>query len=388
MGDIVLTTASGRPTLADVLPDCVAALSGVENGLNLPRVDHVVVVLVDGLGAAQLRARVGHARRMTRGWAKRDTAFTFPSTTVSGITTLTTGERAGCHGMLAYSVYDRGAGIVRNQLSGWGPGMEPASWQPRPTVFERVRDGDARIRCSVVGSAEYEYSGLTQASLRGAEYVPADGIDVKFARTLDVLAQGGPSLTYTYVAELDQTGHAVGWESGDWLARLEELDSAVGRFLDRLPPRTGVLITADHGMLDIPVERQIEIDLDGPLGEGVDVVAGEPRLRHLYLADRFADENARRAHAELLVRRWREAEGNRATILTGENAIAAGWYGEWVSEAARSRIGDVIVAATKLVTYYPAGASGPGRGVIGQHGSISAEETIVPLIRHGAFARE
>ncbi|MDQ4138163.1 MAG: alkaline phosphatase family protein, partial [Actinomycetota bacterium] len=51
-----------RASLADVLPGCLAAISGDESALRLPPVRAAVVVLVDGLGAAALRARAGHAR--------------------------------------------------------------------------------------------------------------------------------------------------------------------------------------------------------------------------------------------------------------------------------------------------------------------------------------
>lgn len=377
---MLLSAASGRPTPADVLPNCLAALRGEPGPLGLGPARTAIVLLVDGLGASMLRARSGHARHLTRDWGKRHTAFSFPSTTVAGITSLTTAQPAGAHGLCAYQLYDRAAGELRNQLSGWGDGMDPSTWQLQRTVFEGLADAGGP-QPVVVGMADYAESGFTAASLRGAAYVPAGTIADRIEATL-ALAEQDSRLIYVYVAELDQAGHKHGWESDAWLARLEEADAAVADLEAGLPSDVGLLVTADHGMIDIAPERQIDVPAESPLLEGVIAVAGEPRLRHLALAD-----EATPSDAAALAARWNETEGRRAIALTREEAIAARWYGEpdRVHPAAARRLGDVIVAATKGVTYYGEWMQGAMRALVGQHGSISPEETIVPLIRKGAF---
>lgn len=383
MPTMLMSAAAGRPTLADVLPNCRRSIAGERGDLGLPAARAAIVMLVDGLGASMLRTRAGHARHFMRGWAKKHTAFSFPSTTVAGVTTLTTASAAGEHGLCGYSLYDRAEHVVRNQLHGWGPGMDPATWQLRPTVFESLRD-EGRVRPVVVGMADYENSGLTHASLRGADYLVGDSMADRVDRALDAV-ETGHSLVYLYIAELDQAGHKFGWQSDRWLERLEEADAALAALESALPSDVGLIVTADHGMIDVPGDRQIDIAADSPLLEGVVAMAGEPRLRHLALED-----DATAADAAALAARWNDAEGARAIALTRDEALEAGWYGEraHVHPAAASRIGDVIVAATKSVTYYADWMQGGLRGVIGQHGSVSPEETIVPLIRKGAFAIE
>ena len=381
---MLLSAAAGRPSIADVLPNCLASLEGRPGTLELPPVRSAIVLLVDGLGASMLRSRAGHARHLVREWPKRHTAHSFPSTTVAGITSLTTGSPAGAHGLIGYSVFDRAHGLVRNQLSGWGEAMDTATWQLRPTLFEQLADGP--IEPVVVGMPAYATSGLTAASLRGARYVSAESLEDRVDAALDEV-QRERRLVYLYVAELDQAGHRSGWESDDWLARLEELDGAVAALEAGLPDDVGLLITADHGMVDVPRHRQLDLAPESPLLEGVVAVAGEPRLRHLMLDDVASNDPQERA-ATGLVERWRDSEGARMVAATRREAIEAGWYGrpEDVSALAAARIGDVVIAATKLVTYYGDWMQGGPRGVIGQHGSITPEETIVPLIRRGAFA--
>lgn len=93
MSSMLFSAASGRPTLSDVLPNSLTSLRGETGALGLPEARSIVVMLVDGLGASMLRSRTGHARHLTADWRKKDTAFSFPSTTVAGITSLTTATR-------------------------------------------------------------------------------------------------------------------------------------------------------------------------------------------------------------------------------------------------------------------------------------------------------
>ena len=63
-------------------------------------------------------------------------------------------------------------------------------------------------------------------------------------------------------------------------------------------------------------------------------------------------------------------------------------YG-WDVPAARIRpIGDVLVAARAAVAYYDDRVRDKGaQNMVGQHGSLTPEERMVPLLRLGAFAQ-
>ncbi len=371
---------STRVSLAAVLPSCLAALRGEGNGeenlLGLPRVDHAVVIVVDGLGAFPLRARAGHARTLAAGLGKATTIDAgFPTTTAAALTTLTTGTMPGVHGMVAYRARDIANDRIVNQLNGWDAGMDPLTWQRSRTLFERAAEEGVAARA--IALPKYEGSGFTAAVLRGAEYVPGRTMADRFAAAEEVLATRGPSLTYLYVAELDQLAHARGWESAEWTEALEALDALVAAFVARLGPRTVVLLTADHGVLDVPESGHLLFDTVPELVEGVAAIGGEPRLLHLYLEDPAA--------ADALAGRWRASEGDRAWIATRAEATEAGWFGPVVDPEVAPRIGDVLVAARKRVAYYDSrDPLRTGRNMVGQHGSLTPEETRVPLLRFGA----
>lgn len=365
------------PSLADVLTGAFAAMIGEQHRLDLAPVRSAAVILVDGLGMSALQRRAGHARRLLTAMPASGGVIEsgFPTTTASALATLTTGRSAGEHGIVGYSAIDRAGDRVVNQLTGWDAGMSPTQWQPLETVFERAA---ARgIDAVVVGAERYRDTGFTEAVLRGARFAPQQSMADRVAAGVALLRSAEQRLVYIYLPELDKAGHSDGVESAHWTTRLEQLDAALGALDAQLPADTGVLLTADHGMLDVPPQRRLLIAADDPLWQGIRHVAGEPRCLHLGLDD---PEQATQVRD-----RWLEAEGGRAWVVTRDEAVAAQWFGT-VSAAALPRIGDVIVAARAQVAYYDArGATPRSLAMVGQHGSFSPDEMRVPLARWGAF---
>ena len=369
------------PNLTDVLSSSFHAISGEANRLSLPRVRHAVVLLVDGMGAHNLKARLGHARVLAGAFSKASVIQSgFPTTTAAAIAGLTTGKRSGQHGLVGYSALDPVNDRVLHQLSGWDALTDPAVWQRMPTIFERASEHGFTVVS--VGSARYRTSGFTKAVLRGARYIAANSLADRIHAAVEVgHSSATPSLTYVYAPELDMAGHANGWQSPQWTHALESLDAALAGVVPSLASDQGLLVTADHGMIDIPRESHVLFDSQPELLEGIAHIAGEPRCLQLHF-EAGLETDLRAA----VLDRWRESESGRAWVASRDEAIAAGWFGE-VDPEVRPRIGDIVVAARKAIAYYDSReAQAKGRNMIGQHGSWSDEELRVPLLRYGAFA--
>lgn len=374
-------TKSHRFSLADVVPSSLASLEGRSNQLSLPPVSKAVVLLVDGLGATALAARGGHARTLAPLLnAKSTIGSRFPTTTASALATLTTGETPGIHGLVGYSVLDAANDRVVNQLNGWDDRLTPATWQRVPTLFETA--ADAGIPSFVVATERHRISGFTQAVLRGAEYRGAASVAARLAAARQILDEVDRGLVYVYVAELDQAGHSHGWQSPLWTSILENLDGAVDQFAATLRRDEGLLITADHGVIDVPPTSHVLFDTSPGLVDGIRFVAGEPRALQLHF-----EPDASVSHRESVVQRWREVEGSRSWVVGRAEAIDSGWFGPVVHPDVVPRIGDIIVATRKAIAYYDSRVlTHTGRSMIGQHGSWTVEETSVPLLRFGAYA--
>lgn len=360
-------------SVVGVADDLFAALRG-ESPV-LPRAESVVLVVIDGLGAISLRGHTGHARALTVGMTKKDVAQSvFPSTTAAALTSIVTGVWPGEHGLVGYRVLDASRDVLVNQLSGWETdGIDPLTWQSAPTIFERA--GDSGHASFAVGFVGYAHSGFTKATLRGAEFVAATTAGSRIEAAYE-LAQAHPgSLVYCYLPEVDKAGHKHGIASREWVAALEDVDGALSM---RVPPGVGVLVTSDHGMVDVVPNRQVVLEEEHL--EGIRHVGGEPRMLHAYL-EPDADS------AAVTARLQGDLEG-LADVVTRDEAVRGGLFGPTVTAAASSRIGDVLVIARGTWAVYDGTAADQrGRGMVGQHGALTPEERQVPLIRLGAFAR-
>ena len=374
MSSILPITSATARHINGVAADLLGALRGGTGSLAPAR--SAVIVVVDGLGAIQLRAHAGHARRLTAGVGRKDVAHSvFPSTTASALTSLLTGADPGSHGLVGYRVLDRTRDRLVNLLSGWeSDHIDPLAWQPRPTIFETAAAGGNPAYA--IGLAAYARSGFSQATLRGAEFVGVASAAERLSVAYQLAADVPGSLIYCYVPEIDKAGHRYGVDSPEWIAALEDVDQALA---PRPPAGAGVLITADHGMVDVPAHRQVVLDEgDGRL-DGIRHIGGEPRMLHVYL-EPDADPVA-------ALERWRALSEGDADVLSRAEAIAAGLFGAEVTDAAQARIGDLLVAARGNKAFYDGTAEDQrSRGMIGQHGSVTPEERQVPFIRRGAFA--
>lgn len=366
-------------SLTDVWPNVIAAVDGGAAAW-FPPARSGIVMLIDGLGARNLAARAGHARFLAGRLEKRDVGRTvFPSTTATALTSLMTSAAAGEHGIVGYRVRVPGTDVLSNQLTGWEHDhLDPASWQRVEPVFER--EGARGRLCFVVSKAEYVGSGFSRAVFRGAEFLSAESLDERVALAAEAAAQHPGALVYLYTPELDRIGHRHGWESDEWAAELEATDAAAAALHRQAGATTGVLVTADHGVVDVPRHGHVLLDDGDDVLEGVRHIAGEPRLLHVYLEDD--------ADAGAALERWRTSESARAWVMSRDEAIAAGLFGR--SDAVvRPRIGDVLVAARAAVAYYDdrLDDKGPQR-MVGQHGSLTDAERAIPMIPLGAFAHD
>jgi hypothetical protein len=371
--------AYGTQTLADVLPGVATALGvrvqrdglpadplGLTEALGGAR--RIAVLLVDGLGADLIRAHADLAPTLAALTGPAgDLTAPCPSTTPVSLATLTTGLPPGSHGILGFVTAVPGQDRTLNHVV-WRDDPAPEQWQARRTVFEQAADDGVEV--TAVGPYTFSGSGLTRAVYRGAGYPGSVGPGDLNALLVEALAAAPRTLVYGYLAELDLTGHVRGVDSASWRAQLALIDRGVEQLVDQLPDDAALLITADHGMLDVPQTTRLDLDRHPDLGEGVRLLAGEPRARYVHVHEGAADD---------VLERWRAVLGDRAWVASRDEAIASGVFGP-VDDALAARIGDVVALArgTWAMTATER-EPGPSR-LIGYHGSLTATELAIPLL--------
>jgi hypothetical protein len=332
-----------------------------------------ILFLVDGLGSDVLSEYADAAPTLSAMKSHGIITTSFPSTTATSLATLTTGQMPGAHGMMGYTVQvPRSGGRILNTLK-WDERVDPVMWQPVPTLFERATD--AGITTTHVAAKRYENTGFTRAVFRGAHYKGANIASDLIAETVAAL-QKTPAFVYLYVNDLDSAGHSDGVGSDKWLVALKSVDDLARALIQKVPRGTRLWLTADHGMIN--VEEKVVMGLDNDLLTDIALIAGEPRMRHLYLSGDSAST------ANEVISRWESALGARVTMHTRQSAISAGLFGPHVSRDAAERAGDVIaIAQGNLVLLDPERADKEG-AMIGHHGGDSVVETSVPLLVHNA----
>lgn len=368
-------------SLVAVLP-AVAASLGVPGGdtasapglPTLPPADRAVVVLVDGLGGEQLARRGGHAPFLrTLAPVVDDLTCGFPSTTATSLVSLGTGLTPGVHGVTGWHGYWPEGDRLVNYLS-WDDGPDPLRWQPHGTVLERV--ARAGVEVTSVGQPRFAGSGLTRAGLRGGRFVGARTVPDRVEATLAAVRAARRALVYLYLGEVDLVGHTYGPDSWQWGQTVEEVDAALAEVARRLPPGTSLTVTADHGMVPTPPEDRYDLAERADLAAGVHLLAGEPRAPQPVCRPGAAGD---------VVATWREVLGERAVVLTREEAVEQGWFGPQVDPGVLPRIGDVVVAARGTWTVLDSRALRPEvLALRGHHGSLTPPETSVPLLHRPA----
>jgi type I phosphodiesterase/nucleotide pyrophosphatase len=356
-------------SLSDLLPSVAGAMgvAGYDNRFALPTARRYVVVMVDGLGWHLLREHAADAPYLSSMLsAQSPMTCGVPSTTASSLTSLGTGLTPGEHGLVGYTSRIPGTNRLLNALK-WDPDVDPLVWQPEPTMFERL--GSDGIRVAAANRASFRGSGLTVSSQRGADFHAADTAWERLAVVTE-LAEPADSLVYAYESTLDHIGHGSGCTSDRWLEQLATIDADLRRLREDLPADAVLVVTGDHGMVDVDDSGRLDVDDEPALLDGVALMGGEARLRHLY---------CRSGAVADVAGRWATALGDRAVVMTQATAEAAGWFGE-IRPLIRARIGDVVVASTARYAVLSRQQFPIETKLVGFHGSLTEAEMLIPLL--------
>lgn len=351
-----------------MLISALGSALGSENPMNLKARKSVCVLLIDGLGISNLKSAGGHASFLNSRMSQSISCY-FPATTSTSLTGLATALQPSETGFIGYQIYHKENRQSMNLLSGWIDYAAGATFQKQLTVSELAIQKDMEFH--VVSHPAYEESGLTGATMRGAVFHGRSDIKARFEHALELLSQPQSKVIFLYVPELDQVAHQFGSESSKWLEGLETVDSLVRNLSENIPRNTGLIITADHGVIDIPESNHLYLDEVLPK-EKLNFVGGDTRGLFLYLVD--PAETA--AVQQLLMATYSES----CWVLKPDDLINAGYWKQSQSSAATEP--DLVLLARKKVALYHRGfAKKKSLLMKGHHGSITAEELTVPLIK-------
>jgi predicted AlkP superfamily pyrophosphatase or phosphodiesterase len=324
-------------------------------------VDQIVLLVLDGLGWVQLQERAALAPSLSQMAGAAITSVA-PTTTATALTSIATGTPPAVHGVVGYRLH-AGGGEVMNILR-WRTGSGDARSSFPPASFQPLRAFGGR-RVPVVTRAGFGGSGFTDAHLSGTDLVGwelASSIKVEVGRLL----REGVRLVYAYYDGIDLMAHLKGFGE-HYDAELAAADRIVGDLLADLPARCALLVTADHGQVEV---RGDPVVLDERIGARLTLMSGEGRFRWLHVRPGETHQVAELA---------KELYGDQAWVRTREEIVGQGWFGGQLEPHVAARLGDVALVARRAISFHDP-ADAPGVRLICRHGSLTPAEMLVPLL--------
>ena len=337
---------------------------------------HVVLLVVDGLGQAQLDSGPAPA---LRGSLRGTMTSVFPSTTASAVTTFLTGLAPVEHAVTGWFMWLREIDSIVAPLpfttrAGGADlgsfGISPADVFAGPSVFERVR-----ADCHVVQPADLVDSSYSRAHTRGAASRGFEGLGALVDSILDIVRHARRR-TYisAYWPVLDTLSHEFGASSVEARRHLAEIDLHFGRLRAALAGSgTLLVVTADHGFIDIRPESRLDAESVPGLAPMLAwPLCGEPRLAYCYArGDCRAD----------FVERAGEGLDGAASVVDSESMIEGGWFGLGDPHPRlRERVGDFALVMREDYAIRDRIADEEPFVHVGVHGGVSREEMRVPLV--------
>jgi len=217
----------------------------------------------------------------------------------------------------------------------------------------------------VVTRHDYGPTGFTAAHLGSVDlhrwHTPA-GLVTAVRR---LTAEGSP-FVYAYYEGIDKVAHAQGL--GEYYDdELRAADRIVADVLEVLPPGAVLVVTADHGQID--VGGSVEV-LGPEIMDDVTLISGEGRFRWLHVREGATADMTQAAG---------ERYGDIAWVRAKEQVIDDGWLGGVPRPAVAARLGDVALVPFTPTAFLDPADTGELR-LRARHGSLTRDEMLVPLL--------
>ena len=355
----------------------LALTGGIAASGNWDTADTLVFFLIDGLGDAFLSRNREIAPAL---WRDRVQSLTsvFPSTTATAITTLMTAEPAAVHGLLGWYVRDEETGSVVAPLPmrhRGGVAVDDADLLARllqtAPMLQTARRDSRFVTLPELANGPYSRHHRRSASVNA--YETLDSLAWSVFRADREMTESGSQqkFIYAYSPLLDATGHDFGMESQQSRDVLARLDHAYAQ-MRHLLPEAQFVVSADHGFIDNPAEKQIVLSdhpdlysmLRGPL-------TGERRVAYCHVKPECQTTFGLRVA---------ERFGDCLHAMPAALAFDAGLFGPGEGVNALQRGGDWLLIPRDDWTVLDNVAGEQGHDMRGVHGGLSAGEMDVPLI--------
>ena len=338
--------------------------------------EHLVLILADGFGMNFLGAMDSEA------FAPRHLAVElqtiFPSTTTATLTTLATTGWPVNHAVLGWFLYLPEVDAVTTilpfirrsdgtSLTELGVTAERAF--PLRPVMSLIQSESLSLFPDDIAGSVYSTYCIAGTPRRGYRDLKR-AVDEVITRLEEAVE---PTFTYLYWPKIDGVCHERGTGHKETTSAIRELH----RLSMNVPEATRIVVTADHGLLDVNESQSLWIEPGDAIASCLSrEPSGDTRVMYFSLKEgqeaRFRDEFVRRG------------DGRFVLLSTGE-AVGLGLFGPGTpSSQTRERLGDYVavsLGADVIRFRYPRpNAAQPSKTRVSTHSGLTPEEMRIPLI--------
>jgi len=358
------------------LEHAYGTLKGLDPG-EIGEFRNVVFILIDGLGYQYLgthqRDSFIHDKVLTR------ITSVFPTTTSASITSLATGVAPQQHAVTGWFMHLKEVGVV-SQILPFNPriggmmfsdiGLTPSMFIDRGLIFDRLPvDCTCIIKDDIIASA---FSSFMAGMSERVAYVGLEGF---FKRIREACAGEHPKkFIYAYWSHFDTLCHLYGVDNEATHAHFREIDDGLRSLYEDLSGSdTCIIVTADHGQLDVTDETTVQLsDHPSILNCMTLPICGEARAAFCYVRPRLANSFERYVEDEL---------GEYCALLKGHEMIEEGFFGSGEPNPRLfDRVGDYVLMMKDNYVIRDRLLGEREHVLKGYHGGLDSEELYVPLL--------
>ena len=354
-----------------------AELEGLPASLLKPA-RNVIYLVADGLGEEQLARHLkeGYAREFFAVHLRRAISTVFPATTAAAVTTFATGAAPAEHGILGWHLHLPDLGMVSTILpcvTRTGSPFAPPEFDLHrylklPSYLDTTRGRRALLSFGHIPKSRYSKIGTRWHERAGYETLAGmTGAIAAFAR------RSRFGLAYAYWPGFDSMCHEKGCFHRATVRHLDEIDRALARLVRSLRgTNTCLLVTADHGLVDAPRNRCVELrEVPGFMECLALLPSGDAREVSCFV---------RPSRVAQFRRVVREHLRKACACVPGEELLRLGVFGPGRQHPAfSSRLGDYVLIARDGYAFASTPACAKSEFNIGNHGGMSKTEVRVPL---------
>lgn len=316
----------------------------------------------------------------------------FPSTTSACVTTAHSMDPVGVHGVYEWYFREKNLNqIISPLLYSFGRDghnretLKKAYFSeklifPKENFYQKLAKSD--IQSYVFQHGEYLDSTYSNYMFKGAETFGYKTLSEGLNNLFETLNNNSTQKEYYffYFDKIDSLSHKYGPSSKVVEWELNSLLNNLLIFQNKLPDDVLMMMSADHGQIDINLEDTFYLNLEFPelvnyLEVGNDglplIPAGSARDAFLYVRPEYLD---------LVEEKLKRILGKKALVLKTSQLIQRGYFGKKVGQNLKDNVGNLVILPKghNSIWWYEKDRLEVNKR--GHHGGLTKEEMFIPLL--------